>query len=262
MADTQLIKVMVETPDGALAPAEVAVCDGPVRLADLVPALHELTSGITALAVARAAREGRTLSCRAGCGVCCRQLVPLAPAEVFYLVDRLLAMPLADRRPILARFRNIENRLTETGILERISALEETGDNNRVAGDYFEQRLSCPFLADQSCSIHPWRPIACREYNVTSSPLLCADPFRNTIAAIKLHRRMSAGLSRFCTQVAGLPPGLVPLPLMFDYYETHKEASARTWPGIDLFRQVMGFVLGKENREIRQVGGKIDKRQI
>jgi Fe-S-cluster containining protein len=249
MAETQVMKVMVETPDGALAPAEVAVCDGPVRLADLVPALHELTSGVTALAVARAAREGRTLSCKAGCGVCCCQLVPLAPAEVFYMVDRLLAMPAAERRPVLARFQNNENRLAVTGILDRISALEETDDNNRVAGDYFELHLACPFLVNQSCSIHPWRPIACREYNVTSPPRLCADPFRNPIAAIKLHRRMSAGLSRFCTQVAGLPSGLVPLPLMFDYYETHKDISARTWPGIDLFRQVMGFMLGEVKRQ-------------
>jgi Fe-S-cluster containining protein len=245
MEETKTFRVMVETPDGALAPAEVAICNGPLRLTDLVDAIHELTSGVVALAVTRAEQEGRKLSCKAGCGVCCCQLVPLAPAEAFYLVDRLLAMPASARRPVLERFQNIEVRLAETGLRERIGSLGETGDNNEVAAEYFSCRLPCPFLVDGSCSIHAWRPIACREYNVTTPPLLCADPFHNGVAAIRLHRRMSAGLSRFCAQVAGLPLGLVPMPLVFDYYETHKEAALKTWPGIELFEQALGFVLGK-----------------
>jgi Fe-S-cluster containining protein len=245
MPEMHIIKVMVETPDGALPPAEVAISNEPLRLADLVDAIHELTSGVVALAVARAAQEGRTLSCKAGCGVCCCQLVPLAPAESFYIVDRLLALPSAERRPILERFQANKARLAETGLLGQIYSLGETDDNNRVACAYFEQRLPCPFLVNQSCSIHAWRPIACREYNVSSSSLLCADPFRNAVVAIKLHRRMSAGLALFCAQAAGLPVGLVPMPLLFDYYEAHKEASTRTWPGIELFTQAMESLLGK-----------------
>ena len=245
MPGTQIFKVHVETPDGTLAPAEVAINDAPARLADLVAPVYELVNGVVALAVGRAQQEGRKLSCRAGCGVCCRQLVPLAPAEAFFIVDRLLAMPAADRRPILKRFQTIENNLTETRLITRISALGDTDDNNQVALEYFAQAHSCPFLECGSCSIHPWRPIACREYNVTSSPELCADPFRNSIDIVRLHRRMSEGLARFCAHIAGLPMGLVPMPLLFDYFETHREIAVRTWPGIELFRQVMEFVLGK-----------------
>jgi Fe-S-cluster containining protein len=246
MPETHIIKVTVETPDGALPPAKVAISNEPLRLSDLVDAMHALTSGVVALAVAREAREGRTLSCKAGCGVCCCQLVPLAPAEAFYMVERLLTLPEAERQSILERFRANEARLAETGLLGQINSLGATDDQNRVACAYMEQRLPCPFLVDQSCSIHAWRPIACREYNVTSSPLLCTDPFRNDVAAIKLHRRMSEGLARFCAQAAGLPLGLVPMPRLFAYYEAHKEASTRTWPGVDLFTQAMEFVLGKE----------------
>ncbi|MGA2506075.1 MAG: YkgJ family cysteine cluster protein [Chitinispirillaceae bacterium] len=245
MPELQIFKVYVETPDGALAPAEVAISDASARLADLVAPVHELVNGVVALAVGRAQQEGRKLSCRAGCGVCCRQLVPLAPAEAFFIVDRLLAMPAADRRPILKRFQMIENNLAEARLITRISALGDTDDNNRVAMEYFAQALSCPFLESSSCSIHAWRPIACREYNVTSCPELCADPFRNRIETVHLHRRMSEGLARFCTHVAGVPLGLVPMPLLFDYFETHREVAARTWPGIELFGQVLDFVLGK-----------------
>jgi len=243
MPTTQIIKIKVETPDGALAPIQIAVSDEPAGLADLVPFIHELTSGVVALAIGRAERDGRKLSCRAGCGVCCCQLVPIAPAEAFYMVGRICALPMAERKPILDRFNDIKKRLTDIGLIKRISALGETGDNDTVGSDYFDLQLPCPFLVDQSCSIHEWRPIACREYNVTSPPRLCADPFRDKVDTIKLHRRMSSGLSRFCTEVAGLPSGQVPLPLMFDYYETFKPAASKTWPCADLFKQAMGFVL-------------------
>ena len=246
MPSAHIIKIKVETPDGALAPAQVTVSDEPAGLADLVPFIHELTSGVVALAVARAERDGRKLSCRAGCGVCCCQLVPIAPAEAFYIVGRFLALPIAKRKPLLGRFNDIKNRLADTGLIERISALGETDDNDSVASDYFDLHLPCPFLVNQSCSIHEWRPIACREYNVTSAPELCTDPFRAKPDTIQLRRRMSSGLSRFCTQVAGLPLGQVPLPLMFDYYETFKLPASKTWPCADLFKQAMGFVFGKE----------------
>jgi Fe-S-cluster containining protein len=243
MPTTQVIKIKVETPDGALAPAQVTVSDEPAGLTDLVPFIHELTSGVVALAVGRAERDGRKLSCRAGCGVCCCQLVPIAPAEAFYLVDRIGALPITERQLILGRFNDIKNRLAETGLIERIGALGETRDNDSVASGYFDLHLPCPFLVDQSCSIHEWRPIACREYNVTSPPEMCANPFSAKPDTIKLHRRMSSGLTRFCTEVAGLPLGQVPLPFMFDYHETFKSAASKTWPGVELFKQAMGFVL-------------------
>jgi Fe-S-cluster containining protein len=244
MPDIRQFTIEIETPDGTLGPAEVAVRDEPARLADLVPPIHALTSDVVALAVKRAGQEGRRLSCRPGCGACCCQLVPLAPAEAFYLVSRLLALPVLDRKPILQRFQSIENTLSETGLLARIGSLGETGDDTPVARDYFRLGLSCPFLADQSCSIHAWRPIACREYNVTSPPSQCTDPFQNSIARIRIHRRMSSGLTKLCTHVAGLPRKLVPMPLLFDYYETHREIAKMTWPGVELFKQALGFVLG------------------
>jgi Fe-S-cluster containining protein len=243
MPTAQIIKIKVETPDGVLAPAQVTVSDEPSGLADQVPFIHELASGVVALAVGRAERDGRKLSCRAGCGVCCCQLVPIAPAEVFYMAGRILALPMAERNPFLDRFNTIKKCLAETGLIERIGALGETDDTDSVASDYFDLRLPCPFLVDQSCSIHEWRPIACREYNVTSPPEMCANPFRAKPDTIKLHQRMSSGLTRFCSEVAGLPLGQIPLPLMFDYYETFKTAATITWPGIDLFQQAMGFVL-------------------
>lgn len=244
MPEPHHFRIEVETPDGTLGPAEVAVCDEPLKLADLAPPIHALASGVVDLAVKRAEREGKTLSCRAGCGVCCCQLVPLTPAEVFYIVERILALPVADRTPVLERFKAIERTLDETGLIDRIRALGETDDNDSVAQEYFALGQRCPFLREQSCSIHDWRPIACREYNVTSNPSHCADPFHLHVDTVRLYRRLSAGFTRFCAQKAGLPAGLVPLPVLFDYYEEHRAAAEKTWPGIELFREALAFVLG------------------
>jgi Fe-S-cluster containining protein len=245
MAVTRTFTLSIDTPDGTVGPARIDVCDEPVRLSDLAQPIQALASGVADLAIKRVSREGQSLSCRAGCGVCCCQLVPLAPAEAFYLVERLLTLPLDERKPILQRFQSNESALVKSGLITRIGALGETDDNNRVAQEYFNLSLPCPFLVAHSCSIHAWRPIACREYNVTSSPALCADPFHNQIITIRLHRRVSAGLARCCADVAGLPLGLVPMPLIFDYYETHRQAAERTWPGIELFEKAITQVCGK-----------------
>jgi Fe-S-cluster containining protein len=244
MPDIHTFTVTIDTPDGTVGPASIAIRDEPTRLSDLVPPVHAFTDGVVGLAVKRAVREGRTLSCRAGCGVCCCQLVPLAPAEVFYLVERILALPVAERAPILNRFQSIEDTLIHNGLIDSIRSLGETNDNNTIARDYFRLGLSCPFLIENSCSIHEWRPIACREYNVTSPPALCADPFTNAITTLHVHRRASAGLSKLCTQVAGLPSGLIPMPLLFDYYEAYRDIAESTWPGVELFDQTLDFVCG------------------
>ena len=41
--------------------------------------------------------------------------------------------------------------------------------------EYFTYQVACPFLENESCSIHESRPIACREYLVTSSPEYCSS---------------------------------------------------------------------------------------
>ena len=42
--------------------------------------------------------------------------------------------------------------------------------------EYFKFGIACPFLEDESCSIHPDRPMACREYLVSSPAENCRTP--------------------------------------------------------------------------------------
>src|SRR5260370_9472019 len=56
------------------------------------------------------------------------------------------------------------------------AGLKERGERSdrELAVTYFALGIPCPFLEDESCSIHPERPLVCREYLVTSPAELCS----------------------------------------------------------------------------------------
>ena len=49
---------------------------------------------------------------------------------------------------------------------------------------YFALGIPCPFLEEESCSIHPDRPLVCREYLVTSPAELCAGPTQEGVTPV------------------------------------------------------------------------------
>jgi hypothetical protein len=65
---------------------------------DLLPAARELTMQVTAVAVEQARAKGLEISCKAGCGVCCRQLVPISIVEAQLLADLVAALPPEQQR--------------------------------------------------------------------------------------------------------------------------------------------------------------------
>src|ERR1700733_4731169 len=75
----------------------LTVPNAAVPASDVVPALQGLVN-----AVVGAAEMGRPISCRKGCGACCRQLVPISRSEGERLLDLVEAMP-RDRRKEIRR---------------------------------------------------------------------------------------------------------------------------------------------------------------
>ena len=95
-------------------------------------------------------KEKMTLACGPDCDVCCHQPdIPLYPHEL-----PGLAWYVAEKLP------------TET----RTRVLAQCARHGKGS--------PCPFLVDHVCSVHPVRPVACRQYNVFTTP--CApgeDPY-------------------------------------------------------------------------------------
>jgi Fe-S-cluster containining protein len=196
----------------------------------VLPVARELTDATVAIAVGAAKREGRTVSCRAGCGACCRQLVPIAPVEARRLAALVEELPEPRRSQVRERFAVAARRLSSAGLLARLEAAPRDAAERRVLGlAYFAQRIACPFLDEESCSIYAERPLACREYLVTSPPERCAEPTAATVRTVELPARISNALAR-------LEPrsGYVPLVLAPSWAAAHPPAAPR--PGTDILR--------------------------
>ena len=177
--ETVTARFALRMPGGTLQ-AEMTVPTGPTRVDAILPMAQALADNLIALTLNVVEAEGRTVSCRAGCGACCRQLVPLAEAEARRIRDLVEAMPEPRRSQVRSRFAEALRRFAEAGLLETIRQTDILDEerHRQVGLDYFRQHIACPFLEDESCSIHPDRPIACREYLVTSPPEHCAEPRR------------------------------------------------------------------------------------
>jgi Fe-S-cluster containining protein len=213
-----------------------------MRLAELVPLAFELTDLLARRSAESERRNGRVVSCRAGCGACCRQMVPLSAPEVFH-VGGVLAQLAAERQAVLRqRFESAGAVLERTGLRARIGAPELSEEEEMSAiRDYFGLGLPCPFLDDESCSIHARRPVACRQYSVTSPAEWCAEPLRHRIVRLPMPRPLAECLAKLAAEVTGLPFRLIPLTLAPVWARTHREIGERTWPASELFRRFMAL---------------------
>jgi Fe-S-cluster containining protein len=165
----------------------VATIDDAV--AAMLPALRRLADALAGEAVGRSAAAGAPVSCRAGCGACCRQLVPLLPAEAVAFERLLAELPEERRAVVVARAIDARRLADEAGLGPQLDASggpTTLTSRRRLAAAWFALEVPCPFLEDESCSIHPDRPIACREYLVSSDPAFCAAPTEGNVVRVEL----------------------------------------------------------------------------
>lgn len=230
---------------GELLEAEVRVPTQPIRPVDLLPILMSLDDTILAVFESEVEKQGRTISCHKGCGVCCRQLVPIGDVEARYLAEIVSEMPQPRRTLVETRFQNAIAALDRQGMLERLHRADElvTKEARRQLGvDYFACGVACPFLEDEACSIHRDRPLTCREYVVTSPPEYCAEPLPQRIARVQLPVMLSKLLSRFGDGVGNRPARWLPLSLALEWVANHGEAEAPCLPGTEMFENFLRLV--------------------
>jgi len=116
----------------------------------LLDAYHIIDKGIAA-SIEAERKKGRKLACAKGCSSCCvtHKDIPLYPLELQGLIWY-----------VTERFSGPEREILKTQLSQ------------------FTRDRACPFLIEGACSIHPIRPMACRQFNVFVSP--CEegeDPF-------------------------------------------------------------------------------------
>jgi Fe-S-cluster containining protein len=199
---------------GAFLHAEAQLPAGRTTLTQLLPVLQNIENAILSRVDQEAREAGTPISCRAGCGACCRQMVPVSLFEAEALTDWFQKLPEARRDELAARFHRGLMTLRDAGVVEKLVNPDWSQDKERatqLAVDYFHAHVACPFLEDESCSIHPIRPLACREYLVTSPPELCRDPSANDVSGVQLPVKLSHVLESFGRELSQDPRGWIPL---------------------------------------------------
>ena len=202
--------------------------DGPTTLEALLPVFQGLANEVARRAAAKAIADGEKISCRAGCGACCRQAVPDAEAEARMIAALVEAMPEPRRSEIRARFDEAERRLEETALASQMVDVPDGKTVIDVGTKYFGLGVACPFLEAESCSIHPDRPLRCREYFVTSPAAACAAMVAGTIHKVPL-----AGVPSSALYAAGAehtPQGWLLLTQALSFAERYPRAVTRAAP--------------------------------
>lgn len=232
--DALVVGRVVLVLSGEPVTLELAVPPGAVGFEDMLPILQGLTDFVVERGIEAA---GRAISCRAGCGACCRQLVPISQSEARALAALVTAMPERRREEIRRRFDAALQALQAGGVTGEIDAARrEVNDSTAGLGmRYFRQGIACPFLEDEACSIHPDRPLSCRQYLVTSPAANCTSPAPGTIEMVALAARPSRALLLADSEDAGV--SWMPLVYALDYADgVPAQVPARTAP--DILRDV------------------------
>jgi Fe-S-cluster containining protein len=174
--------------DGEPLRMSMTVPAKPVTPRRMLPIFQQMTNAFTDRAVQAAVSQGDEISCKAGCGACCRQAVPLAEIETYALAAIVDEMPEPRRTQIREKFEKASAHFSSIGWLQKLESCvgKPIAEINEVVMEYFREGIECPFLEEGSCSIHPVRPLACREYLVTSPAENCASPTKETIRMLRL----------------------------------------------------------------------------
>lgn len=188
---------------------EMTVPAVPVKPHRMLPIFQRMTSAIVDIGVDAVESGGERISCKAGCGACCRQPVPISETEVYQIAELVDSMPEPRRTEIRRRFREANAYFEQIGWFDKLNdhferfrgtdGLQAVGEATEIVLEYFHAGIPCPFLEDESCSIHPDRPIACREYLVTSPAENCAKPTAATVNVVKLLIKPSRAMRKLGT---------------------------------------------------------------
>jgi Fe-S-cluster containining protein len=231
----------------------VSVPAGPATVDDFLPLLQILDDEIVASAEHDIQQQGKCISCQKGCGACCRQLVPLSPADARHIARLVANMPEPRKTEIVSRFAAARQKLEETGFLQKLNERQQwpERDVSQIGVEYFQLGIACPFLEDESCSIHLDRPLTCREYLVTSPAVNCASPSGDAIDCVPLPAKVWLSAARAESNSRSGEPYIHWIPLIQSLAwaaESPSEPAAK--PGPELLRQLIEGLSSSSNEPL------------
>jgi Fe-S-cluster containining protein len=228
---------------------QATVPAGPARQADLLPLARALADTVVAQTSQAVEAAGQTISCRAGCGACCRSLVAISEVEARRLHAHIQALPEPRRSTLLARFDTALAALQAADVLPALQhwAAWSPAEYRRQLTAYFAAGVPCPLLEDESCGLYAERPITCREFLVTSPARHCGELGSPLVKRVELPVQMFNAVARWRPRAAeedgGVQERWVPLVLALAWAAAHPDESEPA-PGPALLQDLLGAING------------------
>lgn len=126
------------------------------------------------------AQKPDTITCKASCSACCRQLTTLTIAEAaaIYAKHRDLVESLIPR--LEEENAAIDDALARLGFDPQTVGLDQA--LHALRDEWWRLQRPCVLLKDGLCSVYEVRPMSCRSYFSRDEPERCADPAPREIA--------------------------------------------------------------------------------
>jgi Fe-S-cluster containining protein len=205
---------------------------------ELLPVFRGMTDAVVGVAVRAVEKQGEKISCCAGCGACCRQPVPISLAEARAIARLVDMMPEPRRQQVRQRFADAIVRLDQAGLLNRLQETNTGEETTSIGLAYFRLGIPCPFLESESCSIHADRPVACREYLVTSPAEECSRPEAERVCGVPMPAQVGRALRNVEQRESGTELGWVPLILALEWSAKNPEPPPTT-PAAEVLKQFL-----------------------
>jgi hypothetical protein len=156
-------------------------------------------------------------------------------------------MPAERQQQIRARFARAVEHFRAAGLLDQMAAVNrmDLDERHKLGIRYLSERVACPFLEHESCSIYPQRPISCREYLVSSPPAYCAPEAAAPVEVIPLPLRVwnaAVGVDRDAYRADHYPW----IPLILALEGEGLPEPAAEFPGPALVSAFFHHLTGKE----------------
>jgi len=216
----------------------INVAQKQARLSDIVPLVRTLSTKLALMVLEKLRRNGEFVPCCKGCSACCNYLIPLSVPEVFRLREEVLAMPAEQGKAVLQSCLDTAKRILDEKPKEfdinELAGTESQIQISQLGKWYAGLKLACPFLSDNLCASYEHRPIACREYIVTGSALLCEDERTDESQIVQMPVSVLQCLGQLTAELEQSNIEAVMLPLALPWAQENIERGKRTWPAVTM----------------------------
>ena len=219
---------------------KIAVIDRYIRLSDIVPLAHAISSKISRSSISRLKDKGTPLSCHEGCSTCCSFLVPLAIPEVHFLHELVSEMPQERQQTILKVCLGSTKRILKH---YNTPPASDIGSDVNILSDWYHRLdLPCPFLSENKCTIYKYRPLACREHITTSPPAYCQYSNPNQPDIVLPSVSILEALGKLASEMFHSKIDAIILPVSFIEVETHLLNSQEVWNSVSLVKRFVDII--------------------